>query len=120
YYLPPAPSSTPWAPAWSPDGKSLAIAMDGSIWRVDLTGAATELTYDRKYHSSPTWSPDGKWIVYTADDDGNSIQLEILNVETGESHALTSDAQVYLDPHFSPDGQRLCYVSTQPNGHFNI
>lgn len=121
YYLPPAPSSTPWAPVWSPDGKSVAVAMQGSIWKVDLaTGAARELTYNRKYHSSPSWSPDGKWIVYTADDDGRSIQLEILNVESGETRALTADNQLYLDPAFSPDGQKLCYVSTKSDGHLNI
>ena len=27
YYFAPAPSSTPWAPAWSPDGRTIAIAM---------------------------------------------------------------------------------------------
>ena len=121
YYLPPAPSTSPWAPAWAPDGKSIAVAMQGSIWKVDpATGSATELTYNRKYHSSPAWSPDGKWIVYTADDDGKSIQLEILNVASGETHALTSDDQIYADPVFAPDGKRLCYVSTRPNGYFNI
>jgi dipeptidyl aminopeptidase/acylaminoacyl peptidase len=121
YYIPPAPSTTPWAPAWSPDGKYLAIAMQGSIWKIDpRTSVATELTYNQKYHSSPSWSPDGKWIVYTADEEGRSVQLEILNVETGESHALTSDRDIYLDPVFSPDGQKLAYVSTNPNGHFNI
>ena len=26
YYLPPAPSTSPWAPAWSPDGKWIAVA----------------------------------------------------------------------------------------------
>src|SRR5450631_1678243 len=121
YYIPPAPSTSPWAPAWSPDGKSIAVAMYGSIWKVDpASGAATELTYNSKYHSSPAWSPDSKWIVYTADDDVKTIQLEILNVETGESHSLTSDRQLYLDPVFSPDGTRLCYVATKPSGHFNI
>ncbi|HKW97494.1 MAG TPA: CehA/McbA family metallohydrolase [Bryobacteraceae bacterium] len=121
YYFPPAPSSTPWAPAWAPDGKSIAVAMDGSIWKVDpATGSAAELTYNRKYHSSPAWSPDGKWIVYTADDDARSIQLEILNTATGETHALTADAQIYADPVFSPDGSRLCYVSTRPSGYFNL
>ncbi|HUJ23437.1 MAG TPA: hypothetical protein VLX58_18015 [Bryobacteraceae bacterium] len=45
YYLPPAPSTSPWAPAWAPDGKSIAVAMQGSIWKVDpATGSATELT----------------------------------------------------------------------------
>ena len=51
YYLPPAPSATPWWPSWSPDGKSIAVAMYGSIWKVDpRTGAAEELTSGKKYH----------------------------------------------------------------------
>ena len=121
YYLPPAPSSTPWAPAWSPDGRSIAVAMSGSIWKVDsATGIATEITYDGKYHSMPSWSPDGNWIVYTADDGGKTIQLGIANVATGESRALTNDAFVYADPVFSPDGTRVAYVSTKPNGFFNV
>jgi hypothetical protein len=121
YYIPPAPSSTPWAPCWSPDGRWIAFSMAGSIWRVDpRTGFAEELTYGGKYHSSPDWSPDGKWIVYTADEDTKTIQLEILNVATGESHTLTDDDQIYTDPVFSPDGSRIAYVSTRPNGHFNV
>src|ERR1041384_508075 len=121
YYIPPAPSTTPWAPAWSPDGKWIAVGMYGSIWKVDRsTGVAFELTYNRKYHSSPNWSPDGKWIIYTADDDGRSIQLEILNTATGETFPLTNDDHLYTDPVFSPDGSRVAYVSSRPNGYFNI
>src|SRR5262245_52241485 len=111
-YLPPAPSSTPWAPSWSPDGKWIAVGMSGSIWKVDrATGVAYELTYDKKYHSSPAWSPDGRWIVYTADDGGRTIQLEILDVETGRTQPLTNDAFVYADPVFSPDGTHVAYAS---------
>jgi Tol biopolymer transport system component len=121
YYLPPAPSTTPWAPCWSPDGKWVAVGMHGSIWRVDpATGVAYELTYNRKYHCSPDWSPDGQWIIYTADDDGNTIQLEVLNTRTGETIAVTNDKHLHLDPVFSPDGTRVAYVSTKPNGYFNI
>jgi TolB protein len=121
YYFAPAPSSTPWAPAWSPDGRSVAVAMSGSIWSVDIaSGAARELTYGSTYHSMPDWSPDAKWIVYTADTGGGTIQLEMLNIETGASHPLTSDTQIYMDPAFSPDGSRLVYVATKPNGHFNV
>ena len=121
YYFPPAPSSTPWAPSWAPDGRSIAVAMAGSIWEIDRAlGSATELTYGETYHSSPDWSPDGGWIIYTADADGASIQLEILGVDTGESHALTADDQIYADPTFSPDGGRVAYVATTPRGYFNV
>ncbi len=121
FYFPPAPSSTPWMPAWSPDGKWVAVGMSGSIWKVDPdSGVAWELTAGSKYHSSPDWSPDGKWIAYTADDGGRTIQLEMLNVETGETHALTDDDRIYTEPAFSPDGTRLAYVSTRPSGYFNV
>ena len=121
FYFPPAPSSTPWGPDWSPDGSWIAVAMSGSIWKVDPhTGQAWELTYNDKYHSLPDISPDGKWLIYTADDGGTTIQLEVLNLETGESHALTDDDQIYVDPVFSPDGSRVAYVSTKPNGYFNV
>lgn len=121
YYFPPAPSSTPWAPAWSPDGEWIAVAMQGSIWKVaPQTGIAYELTYNAAYHSSPDWSPDGNWIIYTADHAHERIQLEILNLQTGESRQLTDDAGIYTDPVFSPDGSKVAYVSTNPNGYFNL
>jgi TolB protein len=121
YLLPPAPSATPWAPAWAPDGRSLAVGMAGSIWRVDAdTGASEELTAGSTYHSSPTWSPDGRWIVYTADDSGRTIQLEALNVATGETHALTSEQANHTDPVYSPDGTRLAYAASLPNGALNV
>lgn len=121
YYIPPAPSSTPWWPSWSPDGKWIAFAMHGSIWKIARDNSvAYELTYDQDYHSSPDWSPDGKWIVYTSDSDGRSVNLGLLNVETGLTTALTQGEHVYLDPVWSPDGGRIACVSTRPNGYFNI
>lgn len=121
FYFPPSPSATPWAPAWSPDGEWIAVAMQGSIWKVDPdNGAAYELTYNSAYHSSPGWSPDGRWIIYTADYDHQRIQLEILDTQTGLTSKLTDDQAVYTDPVFSPDGSRVAYVSTNPNGYFNV
>ena len=121
FYLPPAPSATPWAPAWAPDGQSVAVSMQGSIWEVEVeTGVALQLTSGLGYHSSPNFSPDGRWLVYTSDFDNKRIQLEVMNIETGEVFRLTDDDQIYLDPVFSPDGKQIAYVSTQPSGYFNI
>lgn len=121
YYLPPAVNSAPWAPAWAPDGESLAISMHGSIWSVDVSsGLAVELVNGPAYYSSPSYSPDGRWMIYTADDHGRSIGLEVLDLRSGETHALTDTDQVYADPSFSPDGGRIVYVSTEPSGYFNV
>ena len=121
FYLPPAPSSTPWYPTWSPDGENIAVAMQGSIWSVNVESRlAIELVAGPKYYSSPNYSPDGNWLIYTADDHGASIQLEVLDLRTGRTHALTNDDEVYADPVFSPDGSRVAFVSTQPTGYFNV
>ncbi len=121
YYFPPAGSSTPWWPSWSPDGQWIAFAMDGSIWKARAgESTAYEVIYAKEYLSSPEWSPDGKWIVYTADDDGHSINLRLFSVATGTSTPLTTGEFENLEPAWSPDGQRVAYVSTEPNGWFNI
>src|SRR5262249_23023207 len=95
--------------------------MHGSIWKIAVDGTtASELTHDRAYHSSPAWSPDGKWLVYTSDDDGRSINLSILNLETGATSPLTQGTDVNIDPVWAPDGRRIAFVSTRPAGHFNL
>ncbi len=121
YHVPPAPSATPWAPEWSPDGRALAVSLAGSIWRVDVeTGAAREVTAGPAYHSSPTWSPDGRWIVYTADAAGQAIALRVHDLQTGADRQLTDEAANFADPSFSPDGTRLAYTASLPNGYFNV
>src|SRR5437588_12513183 len=79
YYVPPA-ASTPWRPAWSPDGKQLAFSMAGSIWKISAgETVAYELTANRTNDSSPAWSPDGRSIAYTAEDE-RGVNLMLLNL----------------------------------------
>jgi WD40 repeat protein len=125
YYLPPAGSSTPWWPTWSPDGQWIAFAMHGSLWRMRMAngvsdGVAEEIAHADAYLSSPEWSPDGRYIAYTVDPGGASINIRVLNLTTGESTAMTRGEHVNVEPVWSPDGRLLAYVSTAPNGYFNI
>lgn len=125
YYLPPAGSSTPWWPSWSPDGEWLAFAMHGSLWRMRVVngrgdGVAEEIVHGNEYLSSPEWSPDGQSLAYTADDGGGSINLRLFDLRSRQSTELTRGSHVNLEPAWSPDGRRLAYVSTAPNGYFNV
>src|SRR2546426_632165 len=38
----------------------------------------------------------------------------------GTTARLTNDTHLYADPVFSPDGTHLAYVSSRPNGYFNV
>ncbi len=109
YYVPQS-ASTPWRPAWSPDGTQIAFSMSGSLWKIRLGDTtAYELTANPTYDSSPAWSPDGRFIVYTAED-SKGINLMLLNAATLESTPLTRGSDIFTDPVFSPDGERIAYV----------
>ena len=99
FYFPPAPSSSPWYPEWHPGGERVAVAMSGSLWEVDVaTGDAFE-SARRRLLLLPNYSPDGAWLLYTADDGGGTIDLEVMNTATGS--APLTEAQS-TDPRFRP------------------
>ena len=118
-YLPQV-SSGPQSPAWSPDGKTLVYAMQGSLWRQSVdSDMATQLTAGPGYDHQPDWSPDGRSIVFTryvAD----AMELQLLDVASGKLRPLTSGGDVNLEPRWSPDGSRLAYVSTAGSGRFRV
>ncbi len=118
-YLPQI-TNGPNFPAWSPDGRELAFAMKGSIWRLRLgETTAQELTSGAGYASQPAWSPDGRWIAYTSDQN-EQIHIQLLDLRDGSTRPLTFGNSVNVEPEWSPDGRRLAYVSTHPNGNYNI
>jgi Tol biopolymer transport system component len=113
-------TSGPSAATFSPDGKSVIYSMQGSLWRQVIgSDTAYELTAGPGYDYQPDWSPDGRHVVFTRQH-GNTLNLMLLDIETGIEIALTKGDAVNLEPRFSPDGSKLAYVSTSLDGHFGI
>ncbi len=97
--------------AVSPDGKMLAMDLQGSIWVMPATGGAakriTDLFNDAR---QPVWSPDGKTVAFFAYRDGGYDLWAVAPDGSGQ-HQLTWGAFDDREPAFSHDGTRIAFSS---------
>lgn len=118
------------SPAWSPDGRLLAVSeyhrgLHGSLlWDIRLvdleTGQARWLTQSARAHD-PVWSPDGSRLLYVAHP-GRATNLYLTTTAGGPARQLTSftgDIQIQ-DPRWSPDGSRIAFAVQTVEGEVNI
>jgi Tol biopolymer transport system component len=99
----------------SPDGKWLAMDLQGSIWVLPASGGAarrvTDIFNDAR---QPAWSPDGKSIVFFGYRDGGYHLWSVAPDGTGQRE-LTRGAFDDRDPAFSHDGTRIAFSSDRGN-----
>jgi len=70
-------------PAWSPDGKHLALVVIDRIWTMQPDGRdGSELTKAPGVEREPAWSPDGKRIAFAADR-GDGFDLYVVGAHGG-------------------------------------
>lgn len=114
-----------WTPAWSPDGRYIALASDADgsmdIWILEPeTGVAYPLTTGiADAASSPSWSPDERSIVFDLDAEGN---YDVYTQQVGGSvpTRLTRNSARDSDPAWSPDGQHIAFVSDRQGSDLEI
>ncbi len=118
--------------AWSPDGKELAFASEGSILAVPIADGEVRRIADRKelgvdeVNYGLCWSPDGSKLAFGS---YNRVTgkpgpgpIFIVSAEGGEITRLATDDSGQKDClYWSPDGKWISYnsdgmVKTRPEG----
>lgn len=109
-------------PAWSPDGRRLALVAHapGDFGRLMVLDADTGKLRPvaraaRGGDSAPCWTPDGKAIVYVSDRSGMT-NLYAIDVATGVERQLTNTYRGAETPSVAPDGSAIYYATYQAKG----
>ena len=111
------------APAWSPDGRRIALLgagaeADSDLYLVDADGTDEQkVTDDAGNESVPVWSPDGTRIAFARMlDTGNRGELKILDLTDGRVTTLHGANVTHDPPVWAPDGTHiLAYIFTKPD-----
>ena len=112
------------APAWSPDGRTIACPIRlgdergryATVIGIDLTsGRQTALAAHRwGYAAQAVWLPDGKGLLVSASEDSSSpLQVWFIRLEDGAATQVTRDLNNYRDLSLTADGRSLAALQTQ-------
>src|SRR5688572_26468802 len=97
--------------AVSPDGRMLAIDLQGSIWTLPAAGGtATRITDVFNDARQPMWSPDGKWITFFGYRDGG-YDIWTVAPDGSQQRKLTWGPYDDREPIWSHDGTRVAFSS---------
>jgi Tol biopolymer transport system component len=92
-------------PAWSPDGKRIALVRDGDLYVVRARGSRARRVADDA--DWPTWAPGGSLVAYGTERDGRG-RIAVATPDGSNRIALVvrGDNRV---PRWSPHGDRIAF-----------
>jgi Tol biopolymer transport system component len=113
-------------PAFSPDGKRLALDIfDGKrfdIWVYEWErDTLTRLTFGGEANQFPVWTPDGQRIVYSSQEKGGVFNLWWIRSDgAGDAQRLTESKSTQRTGSWRPDGKVLAFMQLNPDSSWDI
>jgi Tol biopolymer transport system component len=100
---------------FSPDALSLALAINGEIFILDLEShVLRQLTYTGAKAFQPDWAPDGRQLVYRrrfSSPEIDSSGIYVVDITTGIEHPLRTPSEPIFGEHprWSPQGEPIVF-----------
>ena len=110
---------TSMAVSVSPDGKWLAVDLQGSLWIIPAKGGkAVRITDYFNDARQPVWAPDGSHLAYFSYREGG-YDLWTIKPDGSDMKKLTQGTYDDREPAFSPDGKSIAFSSDR-SGNYDI
>lgn len=122
-------------PAWSPDGKKIAVSRRSPDGNYDLYVMNANGKQEINLTNTPlideiipSWSPDGKKIAVSSCPDGdfdfwawdyNCTEIYVMDADGSNQTRLTENDKEDYGPTWSPDGEKIVF-STNRDGNYEI
>lgn len=111
------------APAFSPDGRKLALTLSGTsgnpdIYVLDLaTQGLTRITEDSAIDTEAAWSADGRFLFFTSDRAGGPQVYRVAAQAGEQAKRLTFGVPYAARPRVSSDGSQLALMMRDGSGY---
>src|SRR4029077_2496606 len=99
------------AASGSPDGKTVIMDLQNSLWSLPVGGGKSETIGDGFLEPSrPQWSPRGDLVAFQSYTTG-TFHIWVMKPDGTGIHQLTDGHGDDREPRFSPDGTRIAFAS---------